>query len=171
VFVGGADPVAEGYVASLSRPGGNVTGFSNKEPSIATKRLQLLKEFAPHISRVAFIYDPLWPGSGEFLTELSGSVASFGIELSAMAVQTTADIERAIEAHAQEPNGGLIVYSAGSINAHRELPVASGRRLPTIYGSRYFVAEGGLMSYGVDANDTFRRAASYVDRISSLWLA
>jgi putative ABC transport system substrate-binding protein len=167
VFVGGADPVAEALVTSLARPGGNVTGFSNNAASIATKRLQLLKEIAPQVARVAFLYDPLWPGSSEFLAELEAVVSSFRIQLSGAAVHDAADIERAIKAFAREPNGGLVMYSGGRINANRVTAIALASRynLPAIYGYRQHVAEGGLVSYGVDSNDSFRRAASYIDRI------
>jgi putative ABC transport system substrate-binding protein len=167
VFVGGADPVGEGLVASLARPGGNVTGFSNNAPSMATKRLQLLKEIAPQVARVAYLYDPLWLGSSEFLPELKAAVSSFGIRLSAVAVHDAADIDRAIMEFAREPNGGLVLYSGGSVTAHRVtvIALASRYKLPAIYGYRYYVAEGGLISYGTDSNDQIRRAASYVDRI------
>lgn len=167
VFVGGADPVAEGFVTSLARPGGNVTGFSNNAPSIATKRLQLLKEIAPQVARIAFLYDPLSPGSTEFLAELEAIVSSSGIRLSGVAVYDAADIERAIIEFARDPNGGLVLYSGGSVTAHRltVIALASRYKLPAIYSYRYYVAEGGLISYGTDSFDQYRRAASYVDRI------
>ncbi|MEA2889227.1 MAG: hypothetical protein QOJ84_121 [Bradyrhizobium sp.] len=167
VFVGGADPVAEGFVASLARPGGNITGFSNNSPTMAAKRLQLLKEIAPGVARVAYIYDPTQSGTTQFLAELEASVSSIGVQLLATAVHDAAQIERALDALAREPNGGLFVYAGGATNAHRELIVAfaSRHRIPAVYGYRYFVTIGGLVSYGVDAADQYRRAASYVDRI------
>jgi putative tryptophan/tyrosine transport system substrate-binding protein len=167
VFVGGADAVAEGLVASLARSGGNVTGFSNNSPSIATKRLQLLKEIAPKVTGVSFIYDPLWPGSSAFRSELQTVAARFGMRFSSAAVQNALDIVLTLEAVSREPDWGLVVYSAGSVDTHRELTIALANRskLPAIYGFRHFAALGGLVSYGVDRNDPFRRAASYVDRI------
>jgi putative ABC transport system substrate-binding protein len=167
VFVGGADPVTEGFVTSLARPAGNITGFSNNAPSIATKRLQLLKEIAPQVARIAFLYDPLSAGSTEFLAELEAIVSSFGIRLSGVAVHDAADVERAIIEFAREPNGGLVLYSGGRVNVHRVtvIALASRYKLPAIYGYRYYVAEGGLVSYGTDNSDQYRRAASYVDRI------
>src|SRR5262249_12190630 len=167
VFVGGADAVAEGLVASLARPGGNVTGFSNNSPSIATKRLQLLKEIAPKVTGVSFVYDPLWPGSSAFRSELETVVAKFGVRFLSTTVQNALDIVLTIEAASREPDWGLIVYSAGSVDTHRELMIALANRskLPAIYGFRHFAMLGGLVSYGVDRNDPFRRAASYVNRI------
>ena len=167
VFIGGADPVAEGLVASLSRPGGNITGFSNNAPSMATKRLQLLMEIAPRVVRVAFIYDPIALGWATFSDELKAATSSFGMQLSAIAVQNSKDIEDAINILAQESNGGLFVYAGGATNVHRDLIVALAARysLPSVYGYRYFVTSGGLISYGVDATDQYRRATSYVDRI------
>src|SRR5262249_10096678 len=128
----------------------NVTGFSNNAPSIATKRLQLLKEIAPHVARVAFLYDPLRRavGASQFLAELEAVVSSFGIQLSGAAVHDAADIEDAIKTFAREPNGGLVMYSGGSIIAHRVTVIALASRynLPAIYGFGSFVAEGGLAS-------------------------
>jgi putative tryptophan/tyrosine transport system substrate-binding protein len=167
VFIGGADPVTEGFVASLARPGGNITGFSNNAASMATKRLQLLMEIAPRVARVAFIYDPTTPGWAAFLAELEVVSSSLNVRLSANSVHNSTDIEAAITALAREPNGGLFVYAGGATNVHRELIVTLTNRnnLPSVYGYRYFVTSGGLVSYGVDATDQYRRAASYVDRI------
>jgi putative ABC transport system substrate-binding protein len=167
VFIGGADPVTEGFVASLARPGGNITGFSNNASSMATKRLQLLMEIAPRVARVAFIYDPITPGWAAFLAELEVVSSSLNVRLSVNSVHNSADIEAAITALAREPNGGLFVYAGGATNVHRELIVTLTNRnsLPSVYGYRYFVTSGGLVSYGVDATDQYRRAASYVDRI------
>jgi ABC-type uncharacterized transport system substrate-binding protein len=167
VFMGGADPVAEGFVASLVRPGGNVTGYSANAPSIATKRLQLLKEVAPDIGRVAFIFDPWWSGSAGFLAELEAVAPSLGIRMSATAVHEASDIEQAIGALVREGKGGLLPYSAGSVDRHRELIIALANqyKVPTVFGFRRFVTLGGLMSYGTDASDLNRRAASYIDRI------
>jgi putative ABC transport system substrate-binding protein len=167
VFIGGSDPIAEGFVASLARPGGNITGFSNNSPIMATKRLQLLKEIAPSVARVMYIYDSTQPGTAQFLTELEASVSSFSVRLLAAAVRDAAEIEQALDMLARESNGGLFVYAGGATNAHRELIITLTRRhrIPAVYGYRYFVTMGGLVSYGVDATDQYRRAASYVDRI------
>jgi putative ABC transport system substrate-binding protein len=167
VFIGGADPVAEGFVTSLARPSGNITGFSNNSPAMATKRLQLLREIAPNVERIGYIYDSTQSGTAQFLAELETTVSSFGVRLLATNVRDAPDIERALDTLAREPNGGLFVYAGGATNAHRELIIALARRyrIPAVYGYRYFVTIGGLVSYGVDATDQYRRAASYVDRI------
>lgn len=167
VFIGGADPVAEGFVTSLARPGGNITGFSNNSPAMATKRLQLLREIAPTVASLGYVYDSTQSGTAQFLAELETAVSFIGVRLTPMNVRDASDIERTVELFAREPNGGLFVYAGGATNAHRELIVALARRyrMPAIYGYRYFVTIGGLMSYGVDAADQYRRAASYVDRI------
>src|SRR5262249_23215648 len=167
VFVGGSDPVAEGFVLSLARPGGNITGFSNNSPVMATKRLQLLKEIEPRVARVSYIYDPGQPGSAEFLAELQAAVLSFEVQLLAKPVHDAAEIEHTFDILAREPNGGLFVYAGGVTNTHRDLIIALTVRhsLPAVYGFRYFVIGGGLLSYGVDVVDQYRRAASYVDRI------
>jgi putative tryptophan/tyrosine transport system substrate-binding protein len=127
----------------------------------------LLREIAPPVARVAFLYDPLWPGSSEFLAELEALVSSLGVQLSGVAVHDAPDIERAIKEFARQPNGGLVMFSAGSVNAHRLTVIALANRynLPAIFGYRQHVADGGLVSYGVDGKDSFRRAASYIDRI------
>ena len=167
VFIGGSDPVAEGFVTSLAHPGGNITGFSNNASVMATKRLQLLKEIAPSVGRVSYIYDPTEPGSTDFLAELEAAVSSIGVRLVAAAVSNAAEIEQAVQVLAGEPNGGLFVYTGRATSTHRELIIAlTGRYgVPAVYGQRYFVTTGGLMSYGVDIVDQYRRAATYVDRI------
>jgi putative ABC transport system substrate-binding protein len=167
VFIGGSDPVAEGFVASLARPGGNITGFSNNSPVMATKRLQLLKEIAPNVDRVVYLYDPTQPGPAQFLAELQPAVSSLGLRFLETAVRDRAEIEQAFDLLARGRNEGLFVYAGGVTNAHRELIIALTRRynVPAVYGYRYFVTIGGLVSYGVDATDQYRRAASYVDRI------
>jgi putative tryptophan/tyrosine transport system substrate-binding protein len=167
VFIGGSDPVAEGFVPSLARPGGNITGFSNNSPVMATKRLQLLKEIAPNVDRVVYIYDPTQPGPAQFLAELQPVVSSLGLRFLETAVRDRSEIEQVFGLLDRGPNDGLFVYAGGVTNAHRELIIALARRhgVPAVYGYRYFVTIGGLVSYGVDAADQYRRAASYVDRI------
>jgi putative tryptophan/tyrosine transport system substrate-binding protein len=164
VFTMVSDPVGERYVESLARPGGNVTGFTNVEFSLTGKWLELLKEVAPNIKRVAFIFDPkVAPGGGSYYTNLIGSVApSFAV------TPTTAPVHGAVEIEfAREPNGGLLVLPDTTTRTHRRLIVtlAAQYRVPAIYDTRDVVVDGGLISYGVDIVDQFRRAAGYVDRI------
>jgi putative ABC transport system substrate-binding protein len=167
VYVGGADPVGDGFVESLPRPAGNITGFSNNAASIATKHLQLLKEVAPKISRVAYLYDPEQPGWSEFQTKLAAAAPLLRIAIWPAVVRNSDDIARAFEQLAREPNPGVFVYSSGAAVAHRDLIIILAARygIPSVFGFRFFVTGGGLVSYGVDISDQYRRAASYVDRI------
>jgi putative ABC transport system substrate-binding protein len=163
------DPVGERFVESLARPGGNVTGFTNVESSMAGKWLELLKEVAPNIKRIAFIFDPkVAPGGGSYYTNLIKSAApSFAVALTATSVHDAAEIESAIGKFAREPNGGLLVLPDTTTRAHRRLIIAltAQYRVPAIYDFRDIVVEGGLISYGVDVADLIRRAAGYVDRV------
>jgi ABC-type uncharacterized transport system substrate-binding protein len=169
VFVMVSDPVGERFVESLARPGGNVTGFTNVESSMAGKWLELLKEVAPNIKRIAFIFDPkVAPGGGSYYTNLIKSAApSFAVALTATPVHDAAEIESAIGKFAREPNGGLLVLPDTTTRAHRRLIIAltAQYRVPAIYDFRDIVVEGGLISYGVDVADLIRRAAGYVDRV------
>jgi putative tryptophan/tyrosine transport system substrate-binding protein len=167
VFVLAIDPVGDGSVASLARPGGSVTGFASAEPANATKYVEVLKEIAPHTTRMTYIHNPLVPGINKMVDEFVAAARSFGVEAKGVAVRDGADIERSIEALAQEPNGALMVPSSPGITEHLDLIVAlaSRHRLPTIGSFRFFPARGGLMSWGTDDLDQFRSAASYVDRI------
>ena len=164
-----SDPVGERYVESLARPGGNVTGLTNVEFSLTGKWLELLKEVAPNIKRVAFIFDPkVAPGGGSYYTNLIGSVApSFAVAPTTAPVHGAVEIESAIEKLAREPNGGLLVLPDTTTRTYRRLIVtlAGQYRVPAIYDTRDVVVDGGLISYGVDIVDQFRRAAGYVDRI------
>jgi len=167
LFVGAIDPVAGGWVASLARPGGNATGFTSFEFSMSGKWLELLKQIAPQVRRVAFIRDPTTPaGSGQFGAIQTAS-SSFGVELSPIDVREVAEIERAVTAFAREPNSGLIVGSTSLAVMHRELIItlAARHRLPAVYPFRFYVKAGGLISYGPDQVDPYRRAAGYADRI------
>jgi putative ABC transport system substrate-binding protein len=168
VFVTTIDPVGSGFVASLARPGGNATGFTAYEFSISGKWLELLKEIAPHVTRVAVIRDPSVPaGSGGFAA-IQTVAPSFGVELTPVGVHDADEIEHGIAAFARGPNGGLIVVGPiSSLALHRDLIVtlAAQHRLPTVYPGRLFVTAGGLISYGIDSIDQYRRAAGYVDRI------
>jgi putative ABC transport system substrate-binding protein len=162
------DPLGQGFVASLARPGGNITGFANIEFTIVGKWLELLKEMAPGVRRVGLIFNPLTaPYYPVFLSELEASPARLPAELVATPVHDEGEVEAAIAALVREPAGGLIAAGDPFINAHRALimRLAQHHRLPAIYTFRRFVAEGGLMSYGPDSIDIARRSASYVDRI------
>ena len=169
VFVRVSDPVARGFVPNLANPGGNVTGFTNFETSIAGKWLELLKEIAPRITRVTVMFNPATaPGGGSyFLRLLEAAAPSFAVEVSAGRVHDVAEIEHVVAAAARDPNGGLINMPDIFLAVHRELTIelTARYRVPTIYQYRYFVTSGGLISYGPDVIDQHRRAASYVDRI------
>jgi ABC-type uncharacterized transport system substrate-binding protein len=167
VFAGVTDPVATGFVASIPRPGGNITGFATYEHTIARKWLELLKEIAPQVVRVMVIYDPANPVTRGYLHEIEAAAPLFGVQISATVVRNAAEIEHAFDAFAGVPNGGLIPMTSLTINAHREqiIALAAKHRLPAVYISRIHVAAGGLASYGVRSVEEGRQAAIYVDRI------
>ena len=168
VFAIVVDPVGAGYVASLARPGGNVTGFTLFEYSLSGKWLELLKEIAPNPMRIAILRDPaIASGIGQFAVIQAMAPPSFGVELSPIDVRDAGEIERGVAAFARRSNGGLIVTASTGAVAHRELIImlAARHRLPAVYFFRYYVTSGGLISYGPDPTDPFRRAAGYVDRI------
>jgi putative tryptophan/tyrosine transport system substrate-binding protein len=167
VFVNVTDPIGRGYVASLAEPGGNATGFTSFEFGIGGKWLELLKQIAPGVARVAVLRDPVITAGMGYLAAIHALAPSFGVEVSPVDVRVKSDMERAIAALARTPNGGLIVTPDPAAIAHREviIALASQYRLPAIYPFRYFAAEGGLISYGPNAIEQFRRAASYADRI------
>ena len=167
VFVQVSDPVAGGFVNSLARPGGNATGFTVFEYDISTKWLELLKQIAPRISRVVVLRDPANPSGTGLFGAILAVAPSFGVEASPVGLHDAAEIERGLTAFAHEPNGGLIVTPSSLAIVHRALIVALATRLrlPAIYPFRYFVTEGGLISYGPDVVDQYRRAAGYVNRI------
>jgi putative tryptophan/tyrosine transport system substrate-binding protein len=167
VFTQTPDPVAAGFVASLARPGGNATGFTTSEYGVSGKWLELLKEIAPGVNRVAVLRDPTIPaGVGQFAS-IQSVAPSFGVELSPVNVRDASEIERDVTAFARGSNRGLIVTSSGLAAFHRQLIIAlaARHRLPAIYSYRYFATSGGLISYGPDPIDQFHRAAGYVDRI------
>jgi putative ABC transport system substrate-binding protein len=166
VFVQGVDPVGTGYVANLARPGGNVTGFTQFEYTLSGKWLQLLKELMPGLTRVAVLRESGAAGIGQWAV-IQAAASSLAVELTPLNAGEPADIERAAAAFGQEPNGGLIVVVSSWATVHRELIIAlaAKHRLPSVYPYRYFVTGGGLVSYGADLIDQYRRAASYVDRI------
>jgi putative tryptophan/tyrosine transport system substrate-binding protein len=162
-----ADPVAEGLVASLARPGGNITAFANFELSIGAKWVELLKQIAPTIVRVAALYDPGNPGATGFLPMIEAAARSLALEVSTFAVRDGGAVERTIKAFAQQPNGGLILVPSPITVTERDLIIslALRHRLPNVAAYRYYTANGGLAAYGTDNIDLYRRAASYVDRI------
>ena len=167
VFVGIVDPVGAGFVETLARPGGNATGFALFEYSLSGKWPELLKEIAPGVTRAAVLRDPaVGSGPGQYAV-IQAVVQSLGVELRPMDVRDPGEIERAVVAFAQVPNGGLIIVAAPSALLHRDLIIALAARyrLPAIYPTRPFVISGGLISYGPDIVDQFRRAAEYVDRV------
>jgi ABC-type uncharacterized transport system substrate-binding protein len=167
VFVQVTDPVGAGYVESLARPGGNATGFIPFEYGIGGKWLELLKEIAPGVTRAAVLRDAtLALGSGQ-LGAIQSVAPSFGMELRPVGVGEASEIERAVTAFANAPKGGLIVTVSGPALRHRKLIIslAARHKLPAVYPYRFFATDGGLISYGPDTIDPFRRAAGYVDRI------
>ena len=167
VFVIVPDPVGAGFVDSLARPGGNATGFIAYEYGLSGKWLEVLKEIAPGVTRAAVIRDPaLASGPGQFAA-IQSIAPSLGVEVSPVNVRDAGEIERAITAFAHSPNGGLIVTGSALVGIHRHLIIALAARhkLPAVYVERTYVAAGGLISYGSDFLDQYRRAASYVDRI------
>ena len=167
VFAHVPDPVGAGFVESLTRPGGNVTGFSPFEYAMSGKWLELLKEIAPRVAWVGVLRDrAIVAGTGQF-GAIQAAAASFGVELSAIGVRDADEIERAITAFARGSNRGLIVTASPSAGIHRDLIItlAARHKLPAIYFERIFVTEGGLICYGIDYPDQYRRAAGYVDRI------
>jgi putative ABC transport system substrate-binding protein len=167
VFVNAADPVGGGYVESLARPGGNATGFTLFEYSMSGKWLELLKEVAPSTTRVAVLRDPtIAAGIGQF-GAIQAVAPVLGVELHPLNVRDAGEIEHAIGAFARGTNGGLIVTASTLAAFHRELIVTLAARdqLPAVYFYRFFVTGGGLICYGPDSTDGYRRAAGYVDRI------
>jgi putative ABC transport system substrate-binding protein len=167
VFAQVADPVAGGLVASNSRPGGNITGFATYEHAVGLKWVELLKQIAPQITRIAILYDPEQPAAAGYVAAIEAAARPFSVRVVPGAVNDAAGIERTIAAFAGEPNGGLILPPTAFTVAHRALIIslAMRYRLPNIFALRYNVVEGGLASYGVDNIDLYRRAAQYVDRI------
>ena len=167
VFAQVPDPVASGFVASLAQPGGNATGFTIYEYGTSAKWLELLKEIAPQVTRAAVLRDPaIASGIGQ-LAAIQGVAPALGVELRPVGVRDASEIERAVTAFARDPNGGLIVLASPLSIVQRDLIIAlvARYRLPAVYSLRFFIASGGLISYGPDSIEPYRRAASYVDRI------
>jgi putative ABC transport system substrate-binding protein len=167
VFVNVSDPVGTGFVESLARPGGNITGFTNFEYAMGEKWLQALKDIAPSVTRMAVIANPKNPNTALYLRAIEPAATMFGLQLAIRPVNDAAEIEGAIEAFAREGNGSLLVMPdpLTLTNRDRIIALAARHRLPAVYSFRLFVASGGLLSYGVDRADLYRRAATYVDRV------
>ena len=168
VFATVTDPVGSGIVVSLARPGGNVTGFTLMEPKIAGKWLELLKEVAPRINRVACLFNPATtPYRDIYLSPLKAAAASLGLEMIAVPVHDASELESVLAAQAREPNGSLIVMPDSFTDAHRVqiTSLAARYRLPAVYAYRFFTVLGGLLSYGAELIDNFPRAATYAHRI------
>jgi putative ABC transport system substrate-binding protein len=168
IFANVSDPVGSGFVASFARPGGNVTGFNVSEPTMAGKLLELLKEIAPRVARVAMLFNPTTATYAEYwLNPFKAAAAAFAVEAITAPVRDRSELDSVFAAQAREPNGGLIVMSDSFLIAHRvEIASLAARyRLPAVYPYRLFAELGGLLSYGVDLTDNFRRAATYADRI------
>ena len=167
VFPVAGDPVAAGYVDSLARPGGNATGFAQFEFNLSGKWLELLKEIAPGVTRVAVLRDTtLGSGTSQFAV-IQAVAPSVRVEVSPVNVRDAGEIEQSVETFARSPNGGLVVTAGGAAQRHRDLIVtlAARHKLPAVYYERFFVTGGGLVSYGPNLVDLYRQAAGYVDRI------
>jgi putative ABC transport system substrate-binding protein len=171
IFIAGSDAVANGLVQSLARPGGNLTGFSVLEPALGAKLLELLKEIAPGVARVAVLFNQDNPGNRGVSASAAAAASRFAVEVVAVPLRESnemeAEIETAMAQWGREPDYGLIVLPDPSTNSHRKLIIelAARHRLPAIHALRAATADGGLMSYGVDLPDLFRQAATYADRI------
>jgi putative ABC transport system substrate-binding protein len=167
VFPIAGDPVAGGIVDNLARPGGNATGFAQFEFSLSGKWLELLKEITPGVTRAAVLRDPaLGTGTSQFAV-IQAVAPSLRVEVNPVNMRNAGEIEQSVETFARAPNGGLIVTAGGAVQRHRDLIIslAARHKLPAVYYARFFVAAGGLISYGADYIDQYRRAAGYVDRI------
>jgi putative ABC transport system substrate-binding protein len=167
VFVVVPDPVGAGFVDSLARPGGNATGFIQFEYGLSGKWLELLKQIAPGVTRAAILRDPTSPtGTGQF-GAIQSVAPALGVEVSPLGMSDPREMERVVAAFARAPNGGLIVTGSALAQLHRDLIIslAARHKLPAIYFERFFVTAGGLISYGPDLVDQFRRAADYVNRV------
>jgi putative tryptophan/tyrosine transport system substrate-binding protein len=168
VFAVVSDPVGSGFVASFARPGGNVTGFTNIEPTMASKWLELLKEVAPNVTRVAFLFNPTTaPYAEYYLKPFKAAAASLALEPTSAPVRTSSELEAAIATHARTPNGGLVIMTDSFLVTRRAqiTSLAEHHRLPAVYPFRDFIEPGGLLCYGNDLLDNFERAAMYADRI------
>jgi putative tryptophan/tyrosine transport system substrate-binding protein len=167
VFTRVSDPVGSGFVSNLAHPGGNITGFHSFEPAIAAKWLDVLKQLAPSVRRVAVLHDPGIAANMAFLRTVEAASGTFGVTVTAAGVHSAEEIERTLIEFAKEPDGGLIVAPAPPTFGNRQMiaDMAAQLHLPAVYSYRFFVTSGGLASYSIDARDMWRAAASYIDRI------
>ena len=167
VFVNVADPIERGFVSNLARPEGNITGFTNIDHATTGKWLELLREMTPGLSKVLVIFDPKNPTAPPRMRAIEAAAESTKVQLVKVAIYDVNDIEHAISGFAREYSGSLIVLPSSFLDDHRTIIFASvmKHRLPVVYGFRHLLSSGGLMSYGMDLTDLYRRAASYVDRI------
>ena len=167
VFTQASDPVGSGFISNLAHPGGNITGFHSFEPTIGGKWLEMLKEIAPDVRRVAVVHHPNIAANVAFVRAAEAAASTFGATVTAVGVRDKGDIEPALEDFAREPDGGLIVAPAPPTFDNRDLitALAARLRLPAVYSYRFFVTSGGLASYSLEGKDLWRAAASYVDRI------
>jgi putative ABC transport system substrate-binding protein len=167
VFVAVSDPVAQGIVSSLSHPGGNITGFTNHEAIMYAKLVELLRQIVPKLARLVVVHDPDHPLAPVYYPAINAAARSFDVEPIQASVRNAIEIQHAIDSFAGELNGGMIVMADNVTNIHRKLIIelAAQHHLPAIYQSRYFITAGGLVSYGADVADLFKRSASYVDLI------
>jgi putative tryptophan/tyrosine transport system substrate-binding protein len=166
VFVQVSDPLEEGLVQGLARPDGNITGFMNFDPAMGTKWLQIIKEVAPSVRRVAVLLYPQ-PGLEQTFDAINDAAPSIGVQTSALRVRDAGEIERGIDGLASSPDAGFIVLPHAVTNSNRELiaRLATRHRLPAVYAYRFYIEAGGLVSYGIEPNEQFRSAAIYIDRI------
>lgn len=168
IFATASDPIGSGFVTSFARPGGNITGFSNIDPTTAGKWVELLKEIAPHVVRVAFLFNPAAAPYAEiYLNPFTEAAASLALEVITAPVHDRSELESVITALTRTPNGGLVVMTDTFTSIHRAeiISLAAQHRFPAIYPYRFFAEAGGLLSYGSDLIDNWRRAATYADRI------
>ncbi len=167
VFTNVADPVGSGFVSSFSRPGGNITGFANFEPSMSGKWLEILKDLAPSVRRVMILFNPETAPNAAYFPSLKVAAPSLSIELLPTPAHDPAEIEAAVSSFAKEPNGGVISFPDITMYTHRKIIIGlmAKYQLPAVYGYRIFVSDGGLVSYGLNGIEPLRRAADYVDRI------
>jgi putative ABC transport system substrate-binding protein len=167
VFAQVPDPVGAGFVDSLARPSGNTTGFSSLEFPLAAKWLEVLTQLAPHVRRAAVVYDPSVREAGRYVATIEAAARPIGIQVSSSAVRDVGELALSIESFGREPDGGLIPIPGPKVSVNRDLIIslANRHRLPNVYGYRYFPANGGLASYGIDNVQLYRQAAGYVDRI------
>jgi putative tryptophan/tyrosine transport system substrate-binding protein len=167
IFVRVVDPVSAGFVTNLARPEGNITGFTNFEFSVGGKWLQLLKQCAPAISRIAVVFDPANPTWTAYLRTIEAAAPSFGVQLTPAGVRDAVEIKQRFAVFAREPNGAVVVFPSPVTDQYREsiIAAAAEQRLPAMYPYRFFTVDGGLMSYGASLLELYRGAASYADRI------